>query len=508
MSVRARLRRVVAPDAPADDVDVTAGPAERPVDRVTGREVALVGRPSVDVADDPDEPGWVRPAPAADALRWDALLARALCLGGLLSMALTRLTGFLYEDPAEGWVSALMIAAVTLPLAVRRRWPSVVLLVVAAAFVALQLLHVPETLIVNIALFCAMYTVGAWEPDRRRGTVVRAVVVAGMIVWLLVAMFRAATDPELAAEIAEELPEQVGAISPLVASWIVQLLTNVLYFAGAWFFGAHAWRSARERARTAWRTHLLVLERRRAEEQAVALERLRLARELHDAVAPHVSLMGVQAAAARTVLGADPQRAAQALGHVEEAAREAVSELHGILGMLRDGTEGGAGASAREEPVASLEVGRLPDLVEQARAAGLDVSYQEVGEPRRLPPLASLNLYRITQEALTNTRKHAGPGVRADVRLRWLPGAVELEVSDDGGSGRRPAGVASGGMGLVGMRERVAADGGTFEAARRRAGGFVVRARLPLPGGDGGTGDAGDDDGDAARAARGTEDEG
>ncbi|ADG73766.1 integral membrane sensor signal transduction histidine kinase [Cellulomonas flavigena DSM 20109] len=499
--MRGLLRGVAARVVP-DEQAPTGPAAERAADGgPVGRDVAVVGPVPVVVAADPDEPGWVRPGPSSDVLRWDVLLAVALCLGGLLSMALSRLTGMLYEEPAEGWVSALMIAAVTLPLAVRRRWPSAALLVVAAAFVGSQLLYVPETLISNIALFCAMYTVGAWETDRRRGTVARAVVVAGMIVWLLVAMFRAATDPELAAEIAEEFPEQVGAISPLVAAWLVQLLTNVLYFAGAWFFGAHAWRSARERARTAWRTHLLVLERRRAEEQAVALERLRLARELHDAVAHHVSLIGVQAAAARTVLGSDTERAAQALGHVEDAAREAVSELHGILGMLRDGSDAARGAAAvPEEPVTALDVGRLPELVAQARTAGLEVSYREVGEPRRLPPLASLHLYRIAQEALTNTRKHAGPGVRADVRLRWLPGAVELEVSDDGGAGRRPGPVPSGGMGLVGMRERVAAEGGTFEAARRRAGGFVVRARLPLPGDD-----ASDDD--AAAAARGTEDE-
>lgn len=429
---------------------------------------------------DPDEPGWVRPAPDADVLRWDVMLAGALFLGGLLSMVLGRMAGF-FEEPAAGWLSALMVAAVTAPLAVRRRWPSAVLVVVAAAFTVAQLVRVPETLVSNIALFCAMYTVGAWETHRRRASVVRTVVVVAMFVWLLVALFQAATDPE----VLEEFGEQVGLLSPLVAYWLVQLLTNVLYFAGAWFFGEHAWRSARERARTAWRTHLLVLERRRAEEQAVALERLRLARELHDAVAHHVSLMGVQAAAARTVLAHDPARATAALGHVEDAAREAVTELHGILGMLRDGAEAAPGARPDEgagEAVASLDVARIPELVEQASAAGLHVTYQEVGEPRRLPPLVSLNLYRIAQEALTNTRKHAGEDVRADVRLRWLRDEVELEVSDDGGTGRR-ARQPSAGMGLVGMRERVAADGGTFEAARRRAGGFVVRARVPLPGG-------------------------
>lgn len=477
-----------------------------------GREVGVVGRPDpVPVpARDPDEPGWVRPSPAADALRWDWLLAGAMYFGALLSMVLMRVAG-IYDEPASGWVSAVLLAGVTLPLAVRRRWPSAVVVVVAVAFIVLQVLYVPETLVSNIALFCAIYTVGAWETDRRRATLVRGLVVAAMIVWLFVALFLAATDPDLS----EDLPDQAGAFSPFVSFTLLQVLTNVLYFTGSWFFGEHAWRSARERARTAWRTHLLVLERRRAEEQAVALERLRLARELHDAVAHHVSLMGVQAAAARLVLASDPQRASDALGHVEEAARDAVRELHGILGMLRDGSTeppavaGPAAGATSGDPLASLDVRGLPDLVERARAGGLHVTFEEIGEPRRLRPLASLNLYRIAQEALTNTRKHAGEGARTDVRLRWSADEVELEVSDDGGTARRAPAVPSGGLGIVGMRERAAADGGTFEAVRRRSGGFVVRVRVPVaPSGAATPGAVVAGDGPGPTAPRRTEEQG
>ncbi|MCM0640814.1 sensor histidine kinase [Cellulomonas wangsupingiae] len=438
-------------------------------------DVLARGDVAAPLPSDPDEPGWERPAPPQDALRWDALGAGALYVGALLSMVLVRVAG-MYPDQAAGWVAALMLAAVTLPLAVRRRWPSAVVVVVGAAFITAQALGVVETLVMNIALFCALYTVGAWEADRRRATAARGLVVVAMMVWLFVALFMVATDPETA----KDMPDQVGVLSPFVSFTLLQLLTNVLYFGGAWFFGERAWRSARERARTDWRTHLLVVERHRAEEQAVALERLRLARELHDAVAHHVSLMGVQAAAARTVLASDPVRAADALGHVEDAAREAVQELHGILGMLRDGGVTVGATPASGEALASLDLDRLPDLVTQARAGGLAVAYQEVGEPRRLRPLASLNLYRIAQEALTNIRKHAGPGARAEVRLRWSTDDVELEVSDDGGTARPARPATSGGMGLVGMRERAAADGGTFEASRRRSGGFVVRVRLPL----------------------------
>lgn len=148
---------------------------------------------------------------------------------------------------------------------------------------------------------------------------------------------------------------------------------------------------------------------------------------------------------------------------------------------LRDTPGPEAGAA-----VGSLTVERLPDLVQQAADSGLAARFQVIGDPVRVPPLMSLNLYRICQEALTNVRKHAGDGARVDVRLRYDAGAVELEVADDGTGGRRVAralrdGVGrAGGLGLVGMRERVAADGGTFEAGARGRGGFLVRARVPL----------------------------
>ncbi|NKY10016.1 histidine kinase [Cellulomonas hominis] len=423
------------------------------------------------VHDDPDAPGWRRPAITADQRRADVLLAAGLLVGAILSLALGRTAG-MYEEPAEGWVAVLLVLAVTAPLALRRRWPAAVALVITAAFVALAELRVPETLFANISLFMALYTVGAWDAHRLRALWVRAGIVVAMFVWLLIAMFQAVTDPE-----GIEGFSNAGAFSPLVAYLLIQLLTNILYFAGAWWFGEHAWNAARERARTEYRGRLLVGERRRVEEQAVAIERLCLARELHDAVAHHVSLMGVQAAAARTVLASDPDAAADALVQVEDSAREAVDELYGLLTTLRESGEAGPDAGPA---VASLSVERLPELVQQAADGGLTAAYQVVGEPVRVPPLTSLNLYRICQEALTNVRKHAGAGARVDVRLRYEGDAVELEVADDGTGGRRLGRRQSGGLGLVGMRERVAADGGTLEAGARGRGGFLVRARVPL----------------------------
>lgn len=418
--------------------------------------------------DDPDQPGWRREPVTDDQRRVDLLLATGLLIGGVLSLALGRTAG-MYEEPAESWVGLLTLLGLTAPLAVRRRWPSVVAVVVAVVFVVVGEARVPETLFANIALFMALYTVGAWEPHRTRAAWVRGVVVVAMFGWLLVAMFQAVTDPE-----GVEGFSNAGAFSPLVAFLLIQLLTNVLYFAGAWWFGEHAWNAARERARTDFRGRQLVGERHRVEEQAVAIERLRLARELHDAVAHHVSMMGVQAAAARTVLTQDPQQAAAALEQVEDSAREAVDELHGLLSTLRD-----SGLDPDAAAVGSLSVERLPDLVQQAADSGLAAGFQVIGEPVRVPPLTSLNLYRICQEALTNVRKHAGASARVDVRLRYEPEAVELEIADDGTGGRRVR-MRSGGLGLLGMQERVAADGGTLETGARGRGGYLVRARVPL----------------------------
>ncbi len=423
---------------------------------------------------DPDAPGWRRPPLTRDQLRGDVGLAAVLLVGGLLSMVLWRTAG-MYDDPAAGWVSVTCLVGVTLPLAVRRRWPSTVLLVVSVVSVVMSTVQVPESLISNIALFCAFYTVGAWDSSRRRAAWVRWIVVVGMFGWLLTAIFMTTSDPD-------SLPDlsRAGAFSPLVAYMLIQLLTNVLYFAGAFWFGERAWGSARERARTELRTRQLEQERRRVATQAVQLERLRLARELHDAVAHHVSMMGVQAAVARTVLTTDAERARATLEQVEESAREAIDELHAILGTLREGGDEAAAGEGADEAVASLDVDRLPELVAHMQDAGLPVTFQVVGEPVRLPRLTSLNLYRIAQEALTNTRKHAGTHARADVRLRYLDDAVELEVTDDGVGLHAAAPALGGGLGLVGIRERVSADGGTLEARPRGRGGFLVRARIPI----------------------------
>ena len=282
--------------------------------------------------------------------------------------------------------------------------------------------------------------------------------------WLFVSLFRTATDPEAADGLS-----RAGAFSPLVAYLLLNIIINALYFGGAWWFGERAFASARQTAELEERGRELEEARELAASQAVALDRVRIARELHDAVAHHVSVIGIQAGAARTVLTTDPDAASAALQTIESTSRETIAELHTMLTTLRDSDE--------SHPV-TLGVEHLDELIEASRDAGIPTELTIVGEPASLPQIASMNLYRIAQEALTNVRKHAGPHATADVRVRYGGDHVELEVANTGGP---TASRVPGGLGQLGMRERVAASGGVLEVGPRSRGGYLVRARIPLP---------------------------
>ncbi|WP_307859143.1 sensor histidine kinase [Herbiconiux sp. SYSU D00978] len=421
---------------------------------------------------DPLGEDWQRPRPDRRGYRQDAILAAVLFAGALVSYGLYWRAGF-YEEPAPLGLSLLVIALHNLPIALRRRAPELVLIVVSVLFVAGQLLYVPELLFANITLFIAIYTVGAWGRNRRVAMLVRAAVILGMFVYLLIALFTTGSNGGI------EGLSMVGTLSPFVAFGLIQILTNLLYFGGGYYFGDHAWRAARERATLEVRSAELAAERERTAAQAVTRERLRIARELHDVVAHHVSVMGVQAGAARRVLARDPEQAVRSLEAIESSAREAVSELRGLLGTLRDeGAEGTEGTETDATDAASTHgVEQLPQLIDEARRAGLTASVTVVGQERPLTPTVALALYRVAQEAVTNTVKHAGASASLDMRLRYLDGAVELEVTDSGGS--PIAGAKGAGLGHVGMRERIAAVGGTLELGPRPRGGYLVRAHIP-----------------------------
>jgi signal transduction histidine kinase len=254
---------------------------------------------------------------------------------------------------------------------------------------------------------------------------------------------------------------------PALPAWGLELLVGV----GTWLAGS-AMRERQARA-VALEDHARHLENQHdlAAQVAVADERSRIARELHDVIAHSVSVMVVQAGAARRLLGRQPERAGEAMLEVEGSGREALTELRRLLGVL---------AARPDELVLAPQpgLGQLDALVERVDAAGIPVDLRIVGAPRPLPPGLDLTAYRIVQEALTNVVKHAA-GARTEVVVEYGDRDLRLAVVDAGGTGTPGARVGAG-RGLLGMHERVAAYGGDVEALPRPEGGFAVRARLPL----------------------------
>ncbi|WP_406451437.1 sensor histidine kinase [Streptomyces sp. NBC_00876] len=220
-------------------------------------------------------------------------------------------------------------------------------------------------------------------------------------------------------------------------------------------------------------------EREAQSKVAVAAERARIARELHDVVAHNVSVMVVQADGAAYVMDAAPDQARQALETISSTGRQALAEMRRLLGVLRTGDTRESG-----EYVPQPDVEQIEDLIDQVRTSGLAVDFKVEGTPRPLPSGVELTAYRIVQEALTNTRKHGGPNAGASVRLVYFDDGLGLLVEDDGRGAAHElyedGGADGAGHGMIGMRERVGMVGGTLDAGPRPGGGFRISALLPL----------------------------
>ena len=318
---------------------------------------------------------WVRPTPGVAGMRTDGLLALGIAVGASLAILLYVSAEF-FDEPPVLWQAALVVLGISGPLVWRRVAPITVTAVISIVYICALYNKVPEVLFSNIALFMAMYSIGAWSSSRRHALVARIVVVVAMFGWLFWEITRAAFDTSLAPE-----DSGIGLIAPGVAIGLISIVTNILYFAGAWAFGDRAWSAARERAELKARTHELEAERELTAAQAVTLDRVRIARELHDVVAHHVSVMGIQAGAARRALGADaPAPAISALGSVETSARDAVDELHRLVTTLRGiGGEGDATDGPSTRGTAQLEA-----LLDDVRAEQQTSRSSAIGS--RSPP--------------------------------------------------------------------------------------------------------------------------
>jgi signal transduction histidine kinase len=381
-------------------------------------------------------------ARVAGSYRSDAAFA-----AGLFALAQAELwSGASYQgDPvfpgARPVTALLVIPAMTAPLALRRRLPLVCFAAVMAtvAWSSLALGGAEATSFFLVALV-AVYSAAA---NGVRPAAVLALAAAAVTVHEL-------RDPH------------------------VRGVGDVVWAAGfvglGWLFGL-AVRGRHRRIHSLEReTVRLEADREERARAAVAAERARVARELHDIVAHAVSVVVVQAQAGQRLAGVDDARTRQSLESIEETARTALDEMRRLLGMLREVE------AASLAPQPGLDT--LDALVAQVREVGLPVTVEVEGEPVRLAPGVDLSAYRVVQEGLTNALKHAAESdVR--VRVRYAADRVELEVADDGG-GAAHDGDGRGGHGLVGIRERIELYGGTMESGRRPEGGWLLRARLPL----------------------------
>jgi signal transduction histidine kinase len=332
----------------------------------------------------------------------------------------------------------------TLPLAARRRFPETVLALCVASGLAVAALGVPP-IVLGLAILVAVYSVAAYG-DR----------------WVSLAGLAAA---ELGSAAVQLTPGRFQ--TPTVVS-------NALVIGAAWLLGHFV---GVRRAYTARLERTAELERTRAEQarRAVAEERLRLARELHDVVAHSISVIAVQSGVGAHVAQTQPEEAAKALAAIEATSRAALIELRRLLGVLRQEGE----PQGDLAPVPGLA--DLDSLLAEVAKAGLGVRLRVEGTPSPLPAGVDLSAYRIVQEALTNVVKHAGPA-RAQVTIRYRDQEVMVEVTDDGRGVAAPTsnGRARVGHGLIGMRERVQVFGGDLEVGPGPVGGFRVAARLPF----------------------------
>lgn len=372
----------------------------------------------------------------------------AIVAVGVLLFSLGALFGL---DPTidDRSIDALAVALVIIPCigVLYRRTHTIQALFVGSVFgFAYWILDYPNAG-ASFALLVLVYSVGRYVQNRVDST---RTLIAFTVVLLLVLVTGYFYEGE------EEVT--VGVV-----------ILNVILFQLAWMAGDSVRNRVESLAELANRIAAAEHEQVTKTELAITDERNRIARELHDIMAHSLSVIVVQAEGAKRNVGRDDETVADALNTIEKTARENLKDLRGVVGMLRDDGQGRSPAP---------ELSMVSSLIDQCGEAGLSVSLTIDGEQRALPPMVELSGYRIVQESLTNTMKHAGPGAQAAVNLQYLADALQIAVTDNG---RGAAGdKTQPGHGLIGMRERVEAFGGKLQAGPKIGGGFSVNAQLPI----------------------------
>ncbi|GAA4670115.1 hypothetical protein GCM10023226_03330 [Nocardioides nanhaiensis] len=422
--------------------------------------------------------GWQRPVPLRRTLRVDVVVALVFAGGALLSLETARSLGSLAQvELSQGWQYVwLLLPAAT--LVVRRVYPLTVLLV---AITHLSLTAVVEPALspafaVQLYYFFALFSAIAWAPDRRRLVAAVGLFVAVCLGWIVLDFAIRDGLETLAAA------PQLGWFTPAVAAVLQVGLSTLVFLMASCLSGTLTWWSACREAEARRQAVTIADQAAQLSDAAVGRERLRIARELHDVVGHHIAVIGIQTGAARRVLERSPEQASEAMLHVEESARAATRDLRLLLGALRTREETESRADTHPGGVS------LPLTVEAFERLGLEVRLRVEGELDAVPTSVGLTLHRVLQESLTNVRRHS-TAQRVDVEVvvhgSGTPeagadgpraGTVSLVVRDHGSARGDTSGS---GIGIRGMRERVALHGGSLETSTTPDGGFRVAACLP-----------------------------
>jgi signal transduction histidine kinase len=385
----------------------------------------------------------IRRLRSLDPHAFDALVALAFTAAALWTL-IDRVDGdgeFRHND----FLGTALVLAQTLPLAVRRVFPLGTLIVIGSAIVVHSAIGYEMVEAGTFSSLIALYGVASLA-DNRRG------ILAALIIAPAMAIFFVTNRQDFG---------------------VVEIATTYGTWTAAWVLGTYV-RVRGEQAeaaeeRAAW----LHRDREVRAREAVADERARIARELHDIVGHALNLIVIQAGGAQRVFESKPGRARESLASIERAGREALSDMERMVGILRTSEEDDKALSPQPG------LGQVDSLAAQVSEAGLPVEVAVEGRRTELPPSVDLSAYRIIQEALTNSLKHAA-ATSAKVSIRYGASALELEITDDGRGVSGPAWGDQRGRGLIGMRERVVLFGGELSVGPRPQGGFRVYARLPL----------------------------
>jgi signal transduction histidine kinase len=356
--------------------------------------------------------------------------------------------------PVNPFLASFLVALEIVPIAWRRIFPSIVILTIAAAAIALQLLNIQEMNLIGITFLLSLFSAATYGGKRRN--IACAVGVAAL--WCII--------------IYKVVQSGAGELGLILA--VFNIVWNLIIFLGIWWLGNTLRKSRQQTAQLKEQKEQLEREREQNARRAILDERVRIARELHDVLAHHVSVMGIQAGAARQVLKQFPEKALNSLNLIESSSRQAVAELYRLLDLMRDEKQ-------VETFTSQPGLWQLEKLVAEMQDSGLQVQVKIEGEKRNIPQAVDLSAYRIVEEALTNTLKHAGQ-VKATVSLDFQKDSLLLDILDTGKGVVGTQEISPRGKGLLGMRERVKLLKGEFWAGNSPGGGFHIRARLPLVG--------------------------